>query len=102
MRPELQSVLDSVRSMAPEQLPELLGELETIRGHCLLKLSRPEEHNGVRPQDKHLDVKKAAEKMGVSVAYLYRHHSKFSFVAREGRKLLFSSLGIDQHMARKR
>jgi excisionase family DNA binding protein len=48
-----------------------------------------------------LAVNAAAERLGVSTDYLYRHQDEFPFTRRIGRKLLFSSLGIDAYLKKK-
>lgn len=70
-------MLNSVQQLAPGQLPELLGELETIRATALLKMSAPVP----ALEDRLLGVKEAAERLGVSAAYLYDHARKTSFYA---------------------
>ena len=99
MRNELQSVLTAVRQMAPEQLPDLLGELEVIRATAMLRLSAPAP--APKEQDELLAVEVAAQRLGVSMDYLYRHARQFPFTRRIGRKLLFSSLGIDAYIREK-
>ena len=99
MRAELQTVLASVRELTPEQLPELLGELETIRATAMMRLSQPV---AVAQPDGLIDVVTAAQRLNVSEDYLYRHHENYPFTRRQGRKLLFSSRGIDQYISRKR
>jgi len=101
MRPELEAVLRSLEKLTPEEIPGLVGELHTVLAHCQLKLSRP-EGDGIHPPDRRIDAKEAAARLGVSVDYLYRHHRQFPFTARAGKKLLFSSNGIDRYIARKR
>ena len=98
MGAELQSVLNSIAEMHRDQLPELLGELEMIRATCQLKLSASAP---AIPHDELLTVNAAAERLGVSTDYLYRHQDKFPFIRRIGRKLLFSSMGIDAYLKRK-
>jgi hypothetical protein len=99
MRSELQSVLNSLQGLSPDELPELMGELEVIRTTVLLRLSAPAP---VPQHDELLDVKAAAERLEVSADYLYNNHQKFPFTRRMGRKLLFSSLGIDSYLSKKR
>jgi hypothetical protein len=48
--------------------------------------------------DEQLGVDEAARRLGVSKHYLYRHYGEFSFAGREGRKLVFSSKGIEDHI----
>ena len=99
MRAELQSVLNAVRDLMPEELPQLLGELEMIRATAMLKMSSPAV---LQQSDELLAVETAAERLGVSTDYLYRHAAKLPFTRRIGRKLLFSSRGIAQYISRTR
>jgi hypothetical protein len=99
MRAELQSVLNSLQVLSPDELPELLGELEVIRATAMLRLSAPAP---VPEHDEMLDVKVAAKRLGMSTDWLYDHHSKLPFTRPNGRKLLFSSLGIDEYIRKRR
>lgn len=98
MRDSLESVLDMAKSLPREELPRLLGDLAEIsatasaRLTCSVVEARPDEM---------LDVEEAARRMGVSKDYLYRHQGKFSFARRIGRKLLFSSVGLEKFLARR-
>jgi hypothetical protein len=63
-----------VRDLSPDELPELLGELEIIRATALLRILAPvhsPEH------DELLDVAAASQRLGMSVDYLYRHSAKY-------------------------
>lgn len=100
MRSELQIVLEAVRQMTAEQLPELLGELEVVRATAMLKLSAPTTAS--QPHDELLGVEAAAERLGVSADYLYRHSKTLPFTRRMGKRLLFSSLGIERHIKQAR
>ncbi|PYU47542.1 MAG: hypothetical protein DMG54_00800 [Acidobacteria bacterium] len=99
MRNLLQPVLQSLWGLTKEELPELIGELESLKATAWTRLmepaAAPDQH------DELLDVKAAAERLGVSRDYLYRHHRQYAFTRRQGRKLLFSALGIDRHIKQK-
>jgi excisionase family DNA binding protein len=99
MRTELQTVLNTVRDLTPEQLPELLGELETIRATAMLKMATPIP---AQQLDELLPVTAAAKRIGVSTDYLYRHAGRMPFTRRVGRKLLFSSRAVEQYINRAR
>ncbi len=100
MRRELETVLKIARDLNAEQLPELLGELEQVRVTAMARLAAPVI---MQPSvDRLLGVGEAAKRMGVSEDYLYRHHQEFSFTTRMGRKLLFSSAGIEKHIRTKK
>ena len=98
MRPELETVLDSLAQMPTSELPALLGELEVIRATALLRMSVPAPPKAT---DELVDIKKAALRLGVSADYLYRHKDRLPFARRMGRKLVFSSQGIDEYIKKR-
>jgi excisionase family DNA binding protein len=94
MRDELQDALNAARQIPREELPRLLGELEEIRFTAIARLTPAPS----APQpDQLLDVEEAANRLGISKDYLYRHHARFSFTRRMGRSLRFSSRGIEEY-----
>jgi hypothetical protein len=95
MRDELQFVLRYARELPPEELPKLLGEIEEVRCTAMARLTAPVQPSGA---DELLSVTEASRRLGVSKDYLYRHGSDFPFTRRIGRKLLFSSIGIDRQI----
>ena len=98
MRDSLESFLNLARSLPCEELPRLLGDLAEISATASARLSS----SVVESQpDELLDVEETARRMGVSKDYLYRHQRKFPFARRIGRKLLFSSSGLDKFLARR-
>ena len=98
MRDELQSVLNSIRGLSLDELPELLGELEVIRATAVLRMAAPAH---VPQHDELIDINAASERTGMSVDWLYDNHTKLPFTRRNGRKLLFSSLGIDEYIRKR-
>jgi predicted DNA-binding transcriptional regulator AlpA len=100
LRRELQAVLDSIAQLPAENLPELLGELEVCRARATMRLHTPAP--STQQHDELLDVAAAAERLGMSRDFVYRHADEFSFTRRIGRKLLFSSLGIDKCIQQKK
>ncbi len=97
MRAELKSLLESLPTMQPERLPELLGEIEVVRATALMRLSAP-GLTATEQKDELLAVDLAAERLGVSQDYVYRHAAEFPFTRRMGKRLLFSSLGIEKYI----
>src|SRR5271165_4576140 len=97
MRHQLQLVLMDVKDVPADELPRLLGELEEIRVTAMARLTAPAP---AQPQkhDELLDTAKAAHRLGISKDYLYRNHRDFSFTRRVGRRLLFSSAGIEKYI----
>jgi excisionase family DNA binding protein len=96
MRDELQFVLKVAQDLPPAELPNFLGELEVIHCTALARLTSPEAAQPV--EDRLLAVEEASRRLGVSKDYLYRHGNDFPFMRRMGRKLLFSSAGIEKHI----
>lgn len=83
------------RELQAEELPAFIGALESVKATAWARLAAPaptQEH------DELLSVEVAAERLGVSRDYLYRHSREYPFTRRQGRKLLFSALGIEKHI----
>lgn len=95
MRRELECALAQARTLGPEELPRLLGDLEEIRATALARLGSPRVE--ARP-DELLDVDEAAKRLGCSRDYLYHHHRRLPFTRRLGKRLLFSSEGMDRYL----
>src|SRR5271163_4632750 len=101
MRDELQLVLMAARELPNGELPRLLGELEEIRVTAMARLTAPAP--ALSPHhDELLDTAEAAHRLGISKDFLYRNHRDFPFTRRVGRRLLFSSLGIEKYIRQQR
>jgi excisionase family DNA binding protein len=96
---ELETALIAARTLPAEELPKLLGALEEVRCTALARLSAPTQR---RNPDELIDVEQAAERLCMSRDYIYRHHNRFPFTRRIGRKLLFSSIGLDEYLHRRK
>jgi hypothetical protein len=99
MRSELQNALQQARTLTPDELPELLGDLEIVRATAYARLTAPAEPS--RP-DEPLDVPTAATRMGISASRFYKVHKDAKFVRREGRKLIVSSAGLESYLKKAR
>lgn len=90
----------AARELPVEELPDFIGRLESIKATAWARLiapaSAPQEHDELLPAEV------AAERLGISKDYLYRHHADYSFTRRQGRKLLFSAQGIEKHIRQNR
>jgi excisionase family DNA binding protein len=98
MRPQLQFALDLARTLPPDELPRMIGELAEISATAQARLLAPGE---ARPETL-LDIEETAERMNLSRDYLYRHHKRLPFTRRVGRKLLFSSSGLELYLTKSR
>lgn len=88
-------VLKAARELPAEDLPSLIGQLETAKATAWARLTSPVSSP---ERDALLGVCEAARRLGVSEDYLYRHAQDYPFTRRQGRKLLFSAMGIDKHI----
>lgn len=99
LRAELQPAMLAARTLPLEQLARLIADLEEIRVVALARLVAPPP--ATRP-DELVDIDEAARRLGVSKHYLYRHARKLQFSRHVGRKLVFSTVGIDHFIAARR
>lgn len=79
-----------------ESLPEFLGDLARLEAEARIRLNAQRQSSGPAVEDRLLDVKEAAERLGISTSQLYRTADDFTFTIRSGRALRFSSLGISK------
>ncbi len=99
MRRELEPLLVLAKTLPPEELPQLCADLELVRVTALSRIAAPAVQ--AKP-DELLDVPQAAARLNVSENYLYRHSRRLPFTRRVGRKLLFSSSGLDSYLKKSR
>ena len=92
-------ILKAARELPAEDLPGLLGQLEAAKATAWARLTAP---TPAQEHDELLAVAEAARRLGVSEDYLYRHSREYTFARKEGRKLLFSALGIERHIRQNR
>jgi len=97
MKQELEFILTAARTLSPAELPRLLGDLREVEAVALSRLTAPSPPASF--PDTLLNITEAAERLGMSAGYLYRHHADFPFTRRIGRSLLFSSAGIQTYLA---
>jgi hypothetical protein len=95
VRREIECVLKLCKEVPPDQLPQFIGELAEVSAVCFARLATPAPET---KSDALLDVKQAAARMRVSPSLLYKRAGKFPFTKRIGRKLLFSSAGLDAYL----
>lgn len=99
MRPESKTLLALAKTLPQEELPELCADLEQIRVTAVARLTAP---IAASPPDELLDVAEVARRLHVSSDFVYRAAPRWPFTRRQGRKLLFSSTGLDSYLRRAR
>ena len=97
MRDELEFALLEAQELPANELAGFLGEIETIRYTAIARLNAHLQAPSMH-EDRLLSIEEASERLGVSKDYLYRHGKELACMHRMGRKLLFSSLGIDKYI----
>jgi predicted DNA-binding transcriptional regulator AlpA len=100
VRPQIAALIDLVRTIPVGELPEFIGDVEQVKATAWTRLTMSAFREPEQP-DRLIDIDEASELLGMSKSYLYRHHEKFPFTKREGRKLLFSLAGIRAYIGRK-
>jgi predicted DNA-binding transcriptional regulator AlpA len=79
-----------------ESLPEFLGDLARLEAEARIRLNAPRQLSGPDAEDRLIDVREAAKRLGISTSQMYRTADEFPFTIRSGRALRFSSLGISR------
>lgn len=109
MSQELACLLQDLRArgeaLSAEALPAFIGELEALKTRAWVRLmaGSPAGGNG-QPEapaagDRLLTVEEAAQQLGLSRDYLYRHAKTLPFTVRVGpRQLRFSLRGIERYI----
>jgi hypothetical protein len=92
MTADLENMLARARTVAAEDLPRFLGELEMIRAIAWSRLTATAPVSK-SSSDELVDIEEAARRLGVSPSFLYQNHSRYAFSLRVGRALRFSLRG---------
>ena len=93
--------LEAVAETAPvDSLPDLIAQVEGLKARLYARLASPNP-TPAAARDRLLNVKEAAQKLGRSTDWLYRHGSELPFVIQDGRVLRFSKQGIEEYIRRR-
>ena len=90
----IESLLSDVQAATQQQLPHLIGCLQEAQAAAMARLLHPETATPTTSDDRLLNVKEAAERLGTSADYLYRHWSRLPFARKCPFGLRFSEQGI--------
>lgn len=102
MTSQLQELLNTLPNMGTDELPSLLGDLEHVKAAATARLwgATPPAVQQAAP-DQLLDIKTAAERIGMSVDWLYDNKEKLPFTRRVGGRVRFSAKGIEHYISGK-
>jgi hypothetical protein len=95
---EVFAELDTViRDATPEERPRLVVQLSARLAALGAGMATPAKGQESKEQpDLNLDVTEAAKQLGLSESYLYQHSRELPFAIKHGRRLLFSSRGLER------
>ncbi len=97
----MKELVKAIANAPPSDCPALIGELEHMKARLLAKMMAGEDQarSDQSTRDRLLTVEEAAEKLGTTEDYLYRHSSELPFTVRLGaRHLRFSLEGIERYI----
>ena len=105
---DLAALLDhpeQVAQVPPEQVPPVLCRLAALQTMLAARLAAEATSSPATSEqgpEKLLDVRQAAERIGMSTDWLYRHKDKLPFTRPVGtRTVRFSDAGITRWLARR-
>ena len=92
---ELRALVDAATS---DQLPELAADLSREQALVLARVAKPvRPEAGPNDDARLLTVREAAERLGVSVGWLYRYKGRLPFARKlGGRTLRFDPQGLER------
>jgi len=85
-----------MNALAPEQAGELLAQLVTLQAPLL---ARALIARGARDPDELLTVDVAAQRLGLSVGWVYHHAKTLPFTVHLGRQVRFSARRLEAYIA---
>ena len=101
---DLDRLVADIDRLPADQLPDAIGTLESAKARAWARLVRPESAEpSPQDADKTVDVQDAAQLLGMSPTWVYRHADTLPFTRRVGRRALrFSVAGIRRYLASRR
>lgn len=93
-----------IADVAPTAVPALLAQLTAVSAALAARLPvdpagpDSEKLTGDSPQDRLLDVRQAAGRLGVSPTWIYRRVARLPFVVRLDRGVRVSATGLERYI----
>jgi hypothetical protein len=94
----------TVATLPSDAVKALLAKCAVAQGVLLGRLLEPERdvaEANTLAGDRLLSIQQTAERLGCSADHLYRHKSRFPFMVRQGRRVLFSEHGLGRYIERR-
>lgn len=98
------SVLSAGADQVPDrQLPAALVHLAAVQTNLAARLADSAIPTRANAEDRLLNVRQAAEKLGMKVGWLYRNAPRLPFTVRVSpRRVRFSEQGINEYIAKRK
>ncbi len=92
------AALEQVAANVPvPELPDLIGRLVSLEERARLRLRQgAPAATGATDADENVSAAAAARRLGVSRAWLYRHTPSLPFALKLGRRIVFSTRGLER------
>lgn len=100
----MRRVEERIRAGEASRLPELAGWLGQMAALVQLRIAGVARESGPAPkEDRVLDVKAVAERLGQSTSWVYAHQHELPFLVRglPGGSVKFSERGLESFLRRK-
>jgi len=97
MRREVEHLADLAKALDGDELAFLIGDLMAVVSIAQSRMAAP-----AAASDDMLDAKTAAGRLGIKVSTFYHRQKKYSFVSKEGSKLVADPKGLERYLAAKR
>src|SRR5262245_876757 len=98
---ELLDDLERVNDVSYDSIPGILAQLAALQIALAARLVQKSATEPAGDNDRLVDVQEAAEKLGFSTDWLYKHHHRLPFTVKVGGALRFSQFGIDRWIRNK-
>ncbi len=100
----LAQLQEAAETLSPQEAPGFIGALESLKARAWARLMGSAPAGGSREAsegDRLLSVEEAAQMLGLSRDYLYRHAKALPFTVRLGSRLRFSERGIERYIQKR-
>ena len=86
-----------------EAIPALRGRLKELDVRLEMRQQAVGNHAAERSgEDRTMDAKETARRMGVSLDYVFKHAAEFPFAWKQSRRWVFSAQGLAQYQEEQR
>jgi predicted DNA-binding transcriptional regulator AlpA len=100
--PVLPDLARVVAAAPRDQLPQIIGELERAKAAAWMAMQAQPVTTAPPTVDRNISADEAAQRLGMSKDWLYKNAEHLPFAVRIGRRVLFSTKGMERWSAKRR